>query len=125
LLLGAIAAGANWCSRFAWSLLMPFSWAVVAAYATGMVVAFALFRMFGFPGASRPLSQQILYFVLVNLAGIAQVWLASIALVAVLFPLTGFSGPLAEALGHGAAVMLPAATSYFGHKQLTFAGARG
>lgn len=124
LALGGLAALVNWTSRFGWSRLLPFESAVAAAYVTGMVVAFVLFRIFGFPGGDKTLARQVLYFVLVNVAGIAQVWLAANALVGFVFPLAGWTGPSAEAVGHGIAIALPAVTSYFGHKHLTFAAAR-
>lgn len=119
LLLGGCAAGVNWLSRFAWDLALPFWAAVIAAYVTGMVVAFVLFRTFVFPGAATPMRTQVRNFVLVNLMGITLTWLLSLFFVEWLFPAVGF-GFYPEAIGHGLAIAAPTATSWFGHRYLTF-----
>ncbi len=118
--LGGCAAAVNWLSRFPLERVMPFPAAVAAAYVVGMIVAFALFRKFVFPASPQPLRRQVNFFVLVNLAGIFQVWLVSMGLVYWLFPAMDFIGPLAELVGHGIAIGVPTISSYFGHKFLTF-----
>lgn len=110
LALGGFAAGVNWASRFAWEPLLGFSAAIVAAYATGMVVAFLLFRAFVFRASPTPIGRQVRFFVLVNLAGVAQVWLVANLLAAVIHP----------ALAHAVAIVVPTLTSWFGHRALTF-----
>ncbi|HTV32051.1 MAG TPA: GtrA family protein [Methylocella sp.] len=120
LALGGCAAAVNWLSRFPLETVMPFSVAVIAAYMVGMVVAFTLFRRFVFPASPQPLEQQVKFFVLVNLAGIAQVWAVSMTLVYYLFPAVGFIGPLSEPIGHGLAIGVPTISSYFGHRFFTF-----
>ncbi len=117
--LGAVSAGVNFASRFAYSVVLPFEAAVAAAYLTGMAVAFVLFRAFVFPGSSKPLRAQVLAFVLVNLAGIAQVWTLSVLLDRVILPWAHYPGPR-EATAHALALAVPALTSFFGHKLLTF-----
>jgi len=121
--LGGCAAAANWLSRFPLEGFMSFSAAVVVAYMVGMAIAFVLFNRYVFPASPRPLAQQIKFFVLVNVAGIFQVWVVSLALADRLFPAIGFTGPLAEPLAHGVAIGVPTLSSYFGHKFLTFRGA--
>lgn len=121
LALGGLAAAVNWLSRFAYEPLVGFSIAVVLAYATGMVVAFVLFRAFVFPASPTPLARQIRFFVLINLLGVAQVWLVANGLALYAFPASGFAGPLAHAVAHGLAIVVPTATSWFGHRALTFA----
>ena len=123
LVFGGISAMVNWLSRMGYSHFMPFGIAVVVAYVTGMAVAFVLFRTFVFPQVAKPIGQQIVWFVLVNFAGVTQVWLASMFLVTFLFPLVGFRW-YAEAIGHGISICLPAISSYFGHKHLTYRGRR-
>ncbi len=86
----------------------------------GMVVAFTLFRLYVFPASPQPLERQVKFFVLVNLAGIAQVWAVSMALVYQVFPALGFVSALAEPIGHGIAIGVPTISSYFGHRYLTF-----
>jgi putative flippase GtrA len=119
LALGGLAAAANWLSRFPLELFMPFWAAVGFAYLVGMAFAFALFSRYVFPASSRPLADQIKMFVLVNIAGIAQVWAVSIGLVYWALPAIGFT-PLAQSLAHAVAIGVPTITSYFAHKFLTF-----
>jgi putative flippase GtrA len=120
LVLGGCAAAVNWLSRFPLEHVMPFSLAVIVAYMFGMVVAFTLFRRFVFPASSRPLDRQLKFFVLVNLAGIVQVWAVSMVLVYYLFPAIRCVGQLAEPVGHAIAIGVPTISSYFGHRFFTF-----
>lgn len=123
LVIGGLAAGVNWLSRFAYERAMPFSVAVIAAYATGMVVAFVLFQRFVFPGSPQPRRQQALRFCLVNLAGMAQTWAVAMLLVEWLFPRTGMTFH-PEAIGHGLAIAAPVASSWYAHRHFTFSGHR-
>jgi putative flippase GtrA len=118
LLCGGFAAAANWSSRFFWSLLLPFGAAVIAAYATGMIVAFALFRRFVFEGTRRPM-QQVRSFINVNLVGIAVTWTLANLLVFHILPSLGLTNHV-EAVGHAIAITAPIASSWFGHRYLTF-----
>ena len=95
--LGGCAAAANWLSRFPLEHFMSFSAAVVVAYMVGMVIAFTLFNRYVFPASPRPLAEQIKFFVLVNIAGIIQVWIVSMALVYHAFPAMGFVGAVRRA----------------------------
>lgn len=122
ILLGGVAAGVNFLSRFAWSHVMPFTYAVPAAYITGMIVAFLLFRTFVFPQSPTPMHKQVTGFVLVNIFGIIQVWLVSLALASYLLPRLGFSIIWSQAIGHGIAILVPVFSSYLGHKHLSFKG---
>jgi putative flippase GtrA len=121
-MLGACAAAVNWLSRFPLEHFMTFSAAVIVAYMVGMVVAFTLFSRYVFPASPRPLHDQIKFFVLVNIAGIIQVWAVSMGLLYYAFPALRFVGPLAEPVAHGLAICAPTISSYFGHKLLTFGG---
>jgi putative flippase GtrA len=121
LAMGSVSASVNWLSRIGYSHLMPFSVAVIVAYVTGMAVAFILFRTFVFPKVAKPIRRQVIWFVLVNLAGVTQVWLASMFLVTILFPSIGFRW-YPEAVGHGIGMCLPVVSSYLGHKYLTYHG---
>lgn len=123
LLLGGLAAAVNWLSRFGWSLFASFEVAVVLAHATGMVVAFLTFRAFVFPGSPLSAPVQMRNFVLVNLVGMGLAFVTAVGLVNLVFPAIGFRFH-AEAVGHGIAVLAPAATSWFGHRRLSFAGGR-
>lgn len=120
--LGGVAAAANWGSRFVWSAYVPFSVAVVLAYVTGMVVAFVLFRRFVFRRSPRALHAQAMGFLLVNLAGLAQVWLVSMALAGWLLPWLGVGPAWAETLAHSVAIAVPVASSFAGHHYFSFKG---
>lgn len=119
LALGGFAAAVNWLVRFPLSMVMPFGAAVFAAYAIGMSVGFALYPRYVFPGSDRPVAQQLVIFVLVNLAGALVVLIVSMALLAAQ---AGLSYPLfvKQGLAHGIAIGVGALANFFGHKTLTF-----
>ena len=119
LVCGGFAAGVNWSSRFAWSLSLPFGLAVIAAYCTGMIVAFLLFRAFVFEGSGRQPSSQVHRFVLVNLVGLAATWALANLFALWLLPALGMTNHV-EAIAHALAIAAPVATSWFGHRMLTF-----
>ncbi len=123
LLLGGVAAGVNWVSRFGWSLVAPFELAVIVAHATGMAVAFVLFRAFVFPGSPLPAPVQMRNFLVVNLVGMGVAWVTAVGLAKLVFPAVGLTWH-AEAIAHGVAVLTPAATSWFGHRHVSFKGGR-
>lgn len=120
LALGGLAAGVNFSSRFAWSLVAPFEVAVLLAYATGMVTAFLLFRAFVFPTSPVPVGVQMRNFVLVNLVGAALTWITAMLLSRFAFPAVGFRFH-AEAVAHAFAIAVPVLTSWIGHRRFTFA----
>jgi energy-coupling factor transport system substrate-specific component len=76
-----------------------------------MLVAFLLFRAFVFPASPTPIARQVRFFVLVNLAGVVQVWLVANGLATLVHP----------ALAHAVGIAVPTLTSWFGHRMLTFA----
>ena len=120
---GGFAAFVNWLSRFSWSLIFPFGAAVIAAYATGMVVAFILFRRFVFDADHGDMSAQARNFVVVNLIGMAATWAMANLLVLWWLPAMGMRSHV-EAVGHAIAILTPVATSWFGHRLLTFRSKR-
>jgi len=120
LICGGSAAAVNWSSRFLWSLVLPFGAAVLCAYATGMVVAFILFRLFVFPGSQIELGTQVQRFIVVNLFGMAATWALANLLVLWALPALGLTRGV-EAIGHAIAIATPVATSWAGHRRLTFA----
>ena len=122
LVVGGSATAVNYISRFGWSLILPFSLAVPAAYLTGMIFSFPLYRHFVFPQSHRSVHQQVSGFVVVNILGITQVWLVSLALSQHVLPLLGGGTFSSQAIGHGIAVTVPIFSSYVGHKHLSFRG---
>jgi putative flippase GtrA len=119
LLIGGGAAAANWLVRFPLSAVMPFEWAVAMSYVIVMGFSFVLYGRYVFPGANRPLLQQAVTFLLVNIVGAAIVTVASLALLwlssPIALPLT-----LREGVAHGLAIVLGAVSNFFGHRLLTY-----
>jgi putative flippase GtrA len=117
---GGVAAGANFGSRFAFSLWLAYPLAIVLAYCVGMVTAFVLMRRYVFDARGRDLRPQAVKFVLVNLLAVAQTLVVSLALARWLLPALGWHWQL-EAVAHAAGVAVPVVTSYLLHQRATFA----
>jgi putative flippase GtrA len=92
--------------------------AVILGYLTGMVVAFVLMRTFVFPQSSQPVRKSIIFFVMVNSAGILQTFAVSMGLY-YLLPLLGVNRWVSE-IAHGIGIAVPAFSSYIGHKRFSF-----
>lgn len=119
LVAGGIAAGANFGSRFVFSIFFAYGVAVFFAYLVGMLVAFLLMRGHVFNASQGPLAPQVIKFVGVNLLAVLQTLAISLLLARWVLPSVGIEDQ-AEALGHLVGVLVPVVTSYFGHKFLTF-----
>jgi energy-coupling factor transport system substrate-specific component len=123
LFVGGFAAAVNWLVRFPLSEVLPFNAAVAVAYAIGMSVGFVLYRNYVFPGSHRPVRQQTVIFVAVNLAG-AIVVLAVTALLLAAQADAAYPEAVREGLAHGAGIAAGAVANFFGHRGLTFATGR-
>ncbi len=121
LLAGGFAALVNWGARFPLGEFMSFGASVVVAYAIGMAVGFFLYRFFVFEAHEGDARSQLWKFVAVNLIGAAEVWALAVAFVRWLAPAIGWT-LWVEPIGHAAAIGIGAATSYVGHRLLTFRG---
>lgn len=119
LLLGGLAAAVNWLIRFPLSAMMPFEAAVLVAYVIGMSVGFTLYRHYVFPGSTRPIIEQTLTFLGVNLVGAVVVMVIANALLGLLAPL-GWPDFVVEGGAHGVAIGIGAVVNFFGHKLITF-----
>lgn len=119
LVAGGAAAVVNFGSRIVLSLWMHFIPAIVIAYLIGMLTAFVLNRLFVFEGAINTLRNQATWFTLVNLAAVLQTLVISLLLADHLLPAMGVRAH-AETIAHGIGVLVPVATSYLGHKHLSF-----
>ena len=93
--------------------------AIVLAYLVGMIVAFALMRHHVFDAKAGDLRAQVAKFVVVNVIAVLQTLAISLVLVHWVFPAFGIQNH-AEAIAHLVGVLVPAVTSYFGHRMLTF-----
>ncbi|MDE1962999.1 MAG: GtrA family protein [Xanthomonadaceae bacterium] len=116
---GGIAAVVNFLSRIGFSHITTYTLAIVFAYICGMITAFALNRLFVFRQPGNQLRHQVAWFTVVNLVALAQTILVSLALADLLFPRLGFEWH-AESVAHAIGVLVPVATSFLGHKHLTF-----
>jgi len=119
---GGIAAAVNLVSRFAINTVASFEIAVAVAYLLGMTTAFLLSRAYVFDASGRSAVSEFKRFAIVNLFALVIVWLVSVGLARFAFPWIGFTWHVNE-VAHFIGVFVPAVTSYFGHRQYTFAKA--
>lgn len=122
LMAGGIAAGANFGSRFLFSVWCPYAVAIVLAYLVGMCVAFLLMRAYVFDARSGALGPQIAKFVAVNVLAVLQTLVISLFLARWLLPRMGVTSDV-EAIAHLVGVLVPVVTSYVGHRMATFRAA--
>ncbi|NQX89545.1 MAG: GtrA family protein [Halioglobus sp.] len=124
LLAGGLAALVNFGSRFIYSLFVSFSTAVLLAFMTGLTTGFLLNKIYVFTTSKNTITQEMSWFVFINILALMQTWGLSVYLSHVLpgmLPVSGESGKqLTYAIAHGAGILLPVFTSYVGHKYLTF-----
>ena len=118
LLTGGLSASVNLGSRLLLSQVLPYEVAVAVAYLVGMATAFTLFRHFVFQGGRFWLAE-LKRFALVNAFAFCLVWVTSIGLARLVFPTLGFTWH-AETIAHVIGVMMPVASSYYGHKKYSF-----
>ena len=119
LVAGGIAAAANVGSRILFSRLVGLELAVVLAYLVGMTVAFVLMRSAVFPPSAAPIARQAALFAAVNLAALLQTLVVTLLLARWLLPAAGIRSHVEE-IAHVAGVCVPIATSFLGHKYLSF-----
>ena len=120
---GAVAAAINVVTRVWLSGMLSYRWSVLLAYLVGMAVAFGMNKYLVFERSGKPVHHELLWFVLINLLGMAQVWGLSVWLAEYWFPRWQFHWH-AELVAHLASVAPLAVTSYLGHKLLSFARRR-
>lgn len=116
---GGIAALANFVSRILLNKYLSFSASVIIAYIVGMVVAYILFRTIVFDAKRLSLKKSVTFFCMVNALGILQTYLISMALYYWMFPCLSFNF-YPDTMAHLIGIMVPACTSFIGHKYLTF-----
>lgn len=116
---GGVAALANIGSRIALGTVVAYVPSIMLAYGVGMLTAFLLNRLLVFTDHGNALHHQVLWFVVVNAAAVVQTILISLALARWGFPAIGMAFH-PETVAHVMGVLVPVATSYLGHKHLTF-----
>ena len=121
-LASGVAALINFGSRIAFSLVVPYPAAITLAFCAGLSSAFVLNRLFVFEQPSIPLRHQMFWFTAVNLFALAQTLAISLLLQRLVFPAAGFHWH-GEEVAHAIGILVPIASSYFGHKKLSFRSA--
>ena len=119
LVTGGIAASINIGSRMLFNMFVPYSAAIVLAYLTGMATAYLLARRFVFTESKRHHVESSFRFAIVNVFGILQTWLVSIALGDHVLPAVGITSH-AHDLAHIVGVAAPVFTSFIAHRRWTF-----
>lgn len=114
-----IAAMVNIGSRILFNLWMGYTPAILLAFCAGLVTAFFLNRLYVFRDTTNALHQQALWFIVVNLAAVAQTLAISLLLARIAFPRLGWSWH-PDTIAHAIGVAAPAISSFFGHRYLTF-----
>lgn len=119
LLTGGLAAGINFFSRIVYSSWLTYSSAVILAYITGMLVAFILAKLFVFKESAQKIHHSALIFTAVNLFALIQTWAISLLFAFYILPFFGITDYVDE-FAHLIGIMVPAFTSYIGHKRWSF-----
>ena len=119
LIAGGIAAGANYGSRFIFSQWVSYEAAIILAYLVGMAVAFVLMRGHVFAATGKALWPQVMKFIGVNVLAVLQTLIISVVLARWVLISFGVVDH-AEAIAHFIGVLVPVASSYFGHRFVTF-----
>jgi putative flippase GtrA len=116
---GGTAALVNIVARLLFNVVTSFETAVVLAFPLGLTTAFMLNRSLVFDASEGNATQQYARFFVVNIAGLAVIWVVSVLLVRILFPAVGFTWH-AKLIGHTIGVLSPIVVSYYGHKHYSF-----
>lgn len=116
---GALAALANIGSRMLFGLWLPYLPSIVLAFLVGLSTAFLLNRSWVFARSGKHWINEASWFTLVNLLGLAQTVCISLLLARYVLPALG-QVSLVETTAHAVGVVVPIATSYLGHKYLSF-----
>jgi putative flippase GtrA len=116
---GGFAACVNIACRYVLDIFISYDLAIVIAYLIAMFLAYGLSRAFVFEKTGAKIGMETLKFVMVNAVSIVLVWLTSIAFARHIFPAIGFTWH-SDDIAHMIGVMVPAVSSYLGHKYFTF-----
>ncbi len=119
IVVSGVAALINFGSRILFSLVAPYPVAIALAFCAGISSAFVLNRWFVFDEPTISLREQMFWFLAVNLFALAQTMAVSLLLEYWLFPAVGMRWH-SEAVAHAIGIVFPIASSYLGHKKLSF-----
>jgi putative flippase GtrA len=116
---GGIAALVNFSTRFFYDDFMTYGSAVICSYITAMTLAFFIMRSIVFERTNKRINKEFSLFILVNIVAIGLTWLVSVSLAELLFPKISFEWYRYE-VAHFFGIIVPAISSYYGHKNYTF-----
>ena len=118
-LAGSIAALINIISRIILTIFLDFEISVFISYLLAMITSFLLQRKYVFKSTKKSYKRSLAGFLLVHFVTLLQVWIVSFLLK---FWLINFisSVSIVEFIAHSFGLGIPAFTSYFGHKYITF-----
>ena len=118
-LAGSIAALINIISRIILTIFLDFEISVFISYLLAMITSFLLQRKYVFKSTKKSYKRSIAGFLLVHFVTLLQVWIVSFLLK---FWLISFisSVSIVEFIAHVFGLGIPAFTSYYGHKYITF-----
>jgi putative flippase GtrA len=119
LVASGFAAIVNVGSRIVLSHWIPYVPAIVLAFCLGLITAFTLNKIFVFSASRHRLHHQFLWFLAINLAAVAQTVAVSLVIARWLLPALHIDFHN-DTIAHAIGVMVPAVTSYIGHKRLSF-----
>ena len=119
LMAGGFAALVNFISRILFNRIVGFSTAIILAYLVGMITGFILFKILVFKPGKHHTAEEVAFFILINIAAVAQTWIISMVLYHLVLPRLDITS-YAKASAHFVGIAVPAITSYAGHKYLTF-----
>ncbi|MFI8717301.1 GtrA family protein [Stenotrophomonas sp. NPDC077464] len=119
LVASGFAAIVNVGSRIVLSHWLPYVPAIILAFCLGLITAFTLNKIFVFSASRHRLHHQFLWFLAINLAAVAQTVAVSLVIARWLLPALHIDFHN-DTIAHAIGVMVPAVTSYIGHKRLSF-----
>ena len=117
---GGLSVLVNVGSRILLSTIISYELAVAVSHIFGMITAFMLNKIFVFSPSGRCLHSEFSRFAIVNAFSLTQTWIVSVVLVRLLFPMARFDFH-PELMAHIIALGLSPFTSFWGHKQYSFA----
>ena len=118
-LAGSIAAIVNIISRIILTIFLNFEISIFISYLIAMVSSYILQRKYVFKTTKKSYKKSFAAFSLVNLVALIQVWIFSLLIKIWLINFIS-SVALVELIAHCIGVGIPAFTSYYGHKYITF-----
>lgn len=114
-----LAAAVNFIARILLDPLLGYSMAIVIAYLIGMSVSFVLYQRQVFAASERSLYAEMMFFALINVAGLLQTVIFSLGIYRWVLPWLDWTWKSKE-IAHIIGMAIPVFSSFIGHKYFTF-----